>query len=78
MSPWPTPVLTDKRGSVIEVGSKVAYNISGDVAIGEVVKVGSPFHVVLSHNAAGMKSGHLSKVKRSAALIVLRANDHET
>jgi hypothetical protein len=33
------PELTDKRGTKIEVGVRVAYNLSGDVALGTVAKV---------------------------------------
>jgi hypothetical protein len=31
-----TPELLDKRGTKIEVGSRVAYNLSGGVALGTV------------------------------------------
>lgn len=33
------PVLTDARGTPIEVGSRVAYNLSGDVALGTVIRL---------------------------------------
>jgi hypothetical protein len=71
-------VILDKRGSLIEIGSKVAFNLSGDVAIGEIVKCDTrPFHIMLSHRAAGMPAGHISRVRNVGSLIVLRANDHE-
>jgi hypothetical protein len=31
--------LTDRRGTPIQVGARVAYNLSGNVALGEVVGV---------------------------------------
>lgn len=35
----PEPLKSDLRGTVIEVGRKIAYNFSGDVAIGAIVNV---------------------------------------
>jgi hypothetical protein len=69
-------VILDKRGSLIEVGAKVAYNLSGDVAIGEIVKDTAPFQVMLTHRAAGMPAGHISRVRNIGSLLVLRPGDH--
>lgn len=73
----PTPVLTDVRGSVIDVGVKVAYNISGDVALGEVERLDSSgrIFVRLAHRAAGQPPGHISRVRHATSVLVLKETD---
>lgn len=71
----PDRLLFDVRGTPIRVGCTVAYNISGDVALGEVVKATPPFHIMLKHPAAGQPAGHISKVRRTGSLLVLLAGD---
>lgn len=62
----------DVRGCIVEPGVEVAYNLSGDVAFGEVVHVtGKMIHIRLLHRAAGHNPGHISKVKRNFAVLRL-------
>lgn len=39
----PPPILTDSRGSFIIEGSKIAYNRSGNIALGTIKKVRKNF-----------------------------------
>lgn len=78
--------MLDARGTQIIEGARVAYNLSGDVAVGVVVRmpgkqgqhprwghyVGGPITIELTHNAAGMSKGHLSKVKNPRSVLVLK------
>lgn len=67
---------SDTRGTQIEVGQRVAYNISGDIALGEVAAVKpSHYEVLLLHKAAGLPAGHISKVRRATSMLVLRDGD---
>jgi hypothetical protein len=66
----------DNRDTVITVGAPVAFNLSGQVALGHVVSTGTrgtgPFRVRLAHKAAGHPAGHISRVRRSYSLLVLK------
>lgn len=77
-------LLRDTRNEQIELGSEVAYNLSGQVAKGVVIKLpkqvgmsrwghynGGPIHVELLHDAAGMKAGHVSKVRNPLNMLVI-------
>jgi hypothetical protein len=70
----------DNRGTVPQLGNRVAFNISGQVAKGIVKdirpsarygRVGKTYHVELEHAAAGMPRGHVSKVRDATSLLVL-------
>lgn len=65
----------DIRGNSLEPGVYVAYNISGDIAKGQIVHAGrggyGPYKVRLLHNAAGMLAGHISNVKRHRSMLVI-------
>jgi len=66
----------DARGNPIEEGCRVAYNISGDIALGEVLSVGPRgFKVRLGHFCAGKPAGHISKVRRATSILVLTPAD---
>jgi hypothetical protein len=74
----------DNRGALLEPGVTVAYNLSGEVAVGRLLDVrltgktgfrGAPlavFRVELAHAAAGQAAGHVSKVKDHHNLLVIR------
>ncbi len=68
----------DVRGEELKPGVYVAYNLSGDVAKGQLVHAGrgghGPYKVRLLHKAAGHPSGHISNVKRSYAMLVVSEN----
>lgn len=70
----------DTRNTPITSGCTVAYNISGQVALGQVKRIvsttryGRPrweFEVVLQHRAAGCAAGHFSRVTNPCNLLVL-------
>lgn len=62
----------DTRGTEITENSIVAYNLSGDVAMGVVLQAGpSRAKIRLDHDAAGMKRGHISTVKRPSSIFVI-------
>lgn len=71
--------LTDNRGAEITPGATVAYNISGQVAKGVVLKVhpratghsATKLEVVLCHSAAGKRKGHVSKLKNALGVLVV-------
>lgn len=82
----PGPFL-DNRGAVIEMGQRVAYNLSGQVALGQVrsvgvshrySRVGPLIKVELLHDAAGQHAGHISKVTNEKNLLVLRPHDADS
>lgn len=55
--------MKDSRGTEIRRGQNVAYNLSGDVALGLVVDV-LPKHVKIEWLAGGYaRAGHISKCK---------------
>ena len=35
----PLPIIRDSRNTLIEVGKRVAYNFSGDIAIGTIKEI---------------------------------------
>lgn len=60
----------DLRGTPIEVGSRVAYNYSGDVATGVVIKItGSEIQIQRDPEYYG--TNPISKVKRSSSVLVI-------
>lgn len=63
----------DSRGTVIEPGQRVAYNLSGQVGEGVVQAVrGGTTSIELLDRCAGMPPGHISKVKNSCSILVLK------
>ena len=74
----------DNRGTEIQTGQIVAYNISGQVALGRISEVtrsyrysspGWTIRVELLHAAAGKHSGHYSTVRNPLNLLVLLKGD---
>lgn len=77
--------ILDFRGNEIKPGVRVAYNFSGAVVLGTVVKAEIKkrnqriwgesyeynFHIRLDFPAGGKKVGHISKVKNKSSIIVL-------
>ena len=64
--------LRDSRGTEIEVGQRVAYNLSGQVAEGDIVSTkGWTIGIKLIDCCAGMDPGHISKVKNPTSILVL-------
>jgi hypothetical protein len=71
--------MKDNRGTEITPGVTVVYNICGQVAKGVVLKVhpratgytATKVEVVLCHNAAGYRKGHVSKLKNPLNLLVV-------
>lgn len=78
--------LKDQRGTDLEVGQTVAYNLSGTVAKGEVDGIGAVEHprgvigydrvtvairVRLAHPAGGHPAGHISSVRNAHNVLVL-------
>jgi hypothetical protein len=75
--------MTDNRDVELEVGQRVAFNLSGQIAKGEIVKIAPPrfnqkrsIHVSLIHRAAGHNAGHISKVTNEKNVLVLRDHEH--
>lgn len=61
---------TDRRGNTIEAGARVAYNYSGDVASGTVVKVtNSEIHIERDSEFHG--TNPISRVKRPEGVLVI-------
>jgi hypothetical protein len=77
MKLYPYP-YKDNRGTVVKIGHRVAFNISGDVAVGDVVGIsrGGVISIMLLHQADGKNTGHISKVKKPQSLIVLRREEN--
>lgn len=78
------PEPTDNRSTPVQEGQRVAFNLSGQVALGEVLAVvpgtryGRPVHTIhveLLHEAAGMFTGHISKIRDPLNLLVLKPGD---
>lgn len=80
--------LVDNRGERLTVGDDVAFNLSGQIAKGRIVKMperfgftqwgyyrGSPIHVRLLHDAVGMRAGHVSKITNPRNLLVIHEDD---
>lgn len=68
--------MLDSRGNPITVGARVAYNLSGDVAYGEVMRVSTVVRILaLSGYYAGR--GHVSTVRNPRSVMVLRAENAE-
>jgi len=63
----------DARGQVLRPGVYVAYNLSGDIAKGQIVHEpsGGTYKVRLLHDAAGHKTGHISTVRRYRSMLVI-------
>jgi hypothetical protein len=73
-----TEALLDNRGEPVVPGHTVAYNLSGEVAVGEVVEVPAdtrPYkrriRIRLAHRAAGHPEGHVSRVNNEKSVLVL-------
>lgn len=75
--------MIDSRGTPIEEGRKVAFNLSGQVALGTIMLAGegggSPYRrnirVKLDHACAGHPAGHISRVRNQASVLVLMQTD---
>lgn len=66
---------TDARDTPITVGAEVFYNLSGDAAKGRVVATPPSeniFKIELLFPVGGMPTGHISKVKNSNSILVLK------
>lgn len=76
--------MIDNRGTELRVGQEVAYNLSGEVAKGEIVdlkvtKTGSKWNperadirVRLLHSACGQCKDHISKVRNERNVLVIK------
>lgn len=69
--------MYDNRGTELQVGQYVAYNISGQVAKGRIVSLRESYQrqdirIKLLHRAAGMYPDHISKVTNDRAVLVLQ------
>lgn len=73
--------MKDNRGTELEVGQEVVYNLSGQVAKGKIVSVGddlsryghrSRIKIELLHKAAGMAPGHISTVTNPLNVLALQ------
>lgn len=74
--------MIDARQTLLKEGRLVAYNLSGNVAMGTLVHVPEdtrPYKrkikVQLLHNAAGLHAGHVSTVNDERNLIVILPGD---
>ena len=66
--------IKDCRGTILEVGQKVAYNYSGSVAYGEILKItSSVIHIwrFAPHPNGMYTSNNVSKVKRPTGMMVI-------
>ncbi len=83
---YATPDPRDNRGKLVEPGAKVAFNLSGQLAAGEIVSVRATpnvhawgashkwtIRVRLTHQASGFWPGHVSKVTDPRNVLVLEA-----
>lgn len=74
--------LQDQRGTILAVGQEVAYNMSGTVAKGRIVRAEpgkglygkANIHVRLEHAACGKAIGHVSKITRPENVLVMLVN----
>lgn len=72
--------MTDCYGTPLALGQIVAYNMSGNVVRGQIVKLGPPIHIALSGDMtgnpaiviAGYTAGHISKVRHPTSVLVLK------
>lgn len=76
--------MNDNRGTELKVGQEVAYNLSGEIAKGEIVdikvtKTGSTWNperadirVRLLHNACGQHKDHISRVRSEHNVLVIK------
>lgn len=77
-------IMIDNRGTELRVGQPVAYNLSGEVAKGQIESLdeGQPYwpgslvfkrkiKVRLLHKAAGHSAGHISTLTCERNLLVL-------
>lgn len=78
--------MIDNRDTEIHEGDTVAFNISGQVAVGEIValtkasRYGRPItkiEVRLDHKAAGHPAGHISTVTNPRNVIVLKDKEQQ-
>jgi len=72
---------SDNRGIIIEEGMRVAFNLSGELAMGRVQRIsegtryGKPhtnYFVELEHDAVGKSAGEVSKINNSRNLLAIR------
>ena len=69
----------DHRGKIIKVGDTVAYNFSGEIAIGKVIRIvrgvpnkwGRAYKELIEIRMDAPKSGHISKVRSSKNVMVI-------
>lgn len=75
----PEAILRDHRGTLIEPGLRVAYNFSGDVAIGTIIELkrnewvehrsGWWIHKFELH--VKNENGHISKIKNWRSFVIV-------
>lgn len=66
-------VVNDARGTTITVGTRVAFNYSGDIAVGVVEKItGTEFHIRRETHLTGYYATNpISKVRKVSSLLAI-------
>jgi hypothetical protein len=68
----------DSQGTPLRVGQRVAYNMSGDVVPGEIVRISTRISILHTGRPVGLyhgKDDHISKVRNSSSILVLSEPD---
>lgn len=69
--------MNDSRKREIRPGQRVAYNMSGNIALGEVLDV-QRSHVKIQQIAGGYtphRGPHISRVKNGGSIMILQPSD---
>lgn len=74
----PISAPRDIRGTEIKIGSRCAFNRSGDVVVGEVVALtyGKRFPAKIAHDPEVRYGRGVSTVKRPGSVLVLRDGEN--
>lgn len=78
--------MRDSRGTLLAEGQRVAYNISGCIAIGRIIELrarsgysytGHSIKVIMEQErCAGCRQGHITKIKHATSVLVIQDGDH--
>jgi hypothetical protein len=65
------PIKRDSQGTELKVGQKVAYNLSGDVVPGEIVRVAPVTTYITCTSHKSWYCGRTSKVMNPRSILVV-------
>lgn len=61
----------DSQGTLLEIGQQVAYNLSGEVVPGEVVRLNQASIHIICKNRVWKPNGKVSKVRGGRSILVI-------